>query len=171
MSKYDDLFDDTAPTDSVFVDKGVLDPLAEPAKIHAREAQERELATILNGVHEGDLPPTVSIYGLPGTGKTLTTRGVYREFAARHNAVAVEYVNLKEYRTLFSAANELRYILISTKKALRRAEIETSFPYNSATYPSSSANLSQRQGPSDRVRSQRVFHLSSCKIRSTTDRG
>ncbi|WP_222912779.1 AAA family ATPase [Natrinema sp. SYSU A 869] len=116
MSKYDDLFAETAPADSVFADKGALDPLAEPAEILARGAQERDLATILAGVHDGYLPPTVSIYGPPGTGKTLTTRRVCREFAARHDAVAVEYVNLKECRTLFSAANEILYALTSTKK-------------------------------------------------------
>ncbi len=103
MSKYDDLFAETAPTDSVFADKGALDPLAEPAEIHARNAQERELARILTGVDDGSHPPTVSVDGPPGTGKTLTTR---REFAARHDAVMVEYVTLTECRTLFSAANE-----------------------------------------------------------------
>lgn len=41
MSKYDDLFATTAPDDSPFVDRGVLDP----PEIHAREDQERELAT------------------------------------------------------------------------------------------------------------------------------
>ncbi|ELY54990.1 orc1/cdc6 family replication initiation protein [Natronococcus amylolyticus DSM 10524] len=107
MSKYDDLFEATAPDDSPFADKAALDPLADPPTIHARDDQERELATILNGVQEGYLPPTVSIYGPPGTGKTLTTRRVCREFAARHDRVAVEYVNLKECQTLFSAANEI----------------------------------------------------------------
>nr|WP_320443108.1 LUD domain-containing protein [Halosolutus halophilus] len=85
MSKYDDLFADTAPDESVVVDKRALDPLADPAEIYARESQEHELATILNGVHDGSLPPTVSIYGPPGTGKTLTTRRVCREFASRHD--------------------------------------------------------------------------------------
>ena len=107
MSKYDDLFDDTTPTDSVFADKGALDPLAKPDKIIARDEEERQLATILNGVHEGYLPTTVSIYGPPGTGKTTTTRRVCREFAKRNTQVAVEYINLKECRTLFSAANEI----------------------------------------------------------------
>ena len=116
MTKYDDLFDATAPDDSLFVDKGALDPLADPDEIHARESQERALATILNSVQEGYLPPTVSIYGPPGTGKTLTTRRVCREFAARHDQVAVEYVNLKECRTLFSAANEILYELTGAKK-------------------------------------------------------
>ncbi|AGB38800.1 Cdc6/Cdc18 family protein [Natronococcus occultus] len=116
MSKYDDLFAATAPDDSPFIDKGVLDPLADPPEIHARKDQERELARLLNGVHDGYLPPTVAIYGPPGTGKTLTTRRVAREFAARTDAVAVEYVNLKECRTLFSAANEILAELTGEKK-------------------------------------------------------
>ena len=102
MSKYDDLFAETTPEHSVFTDKGALDPLAAPTEIVARDTQERALARILNGVHEGYLPTTVSVYGPPGTGKTLTTRRLCAEFAARQESVAVEYVNLKECRTLFS---------------------------------------------------------------------
>ncbi|ADB60144.1 orc1/cdc6 family replication initiation protein [Haloterrigena turkmenica DSM 5511] len=116
MSKYDDLFAETAPANSVFANKRALDPLADPAEIAARDSQERALATLINGVHDGYLPPTVSIYGPPGTGKTLTTRRICREFAARHDDVAVEYVNLKECRTLFSAANEILFALTGAKK-------------------------------------------------------
>ena len=116
MTNYDKLFDDAAPDDTVFADKGALDPLAEPDEIVAREDQEHELATLLNGVHEGYLPTTVSIYGPPGTGKTLTTRRVCTEFAARTDAVAVEYINLKECRSLFSAANEIYFELTGEKK-------------------------------------------------------
>lgn len=115
MTDYDDLFDDTAPTDSVFADKGALDPLAEPAEIIAREDQEQHLARILNGIHEGYLPTTVSIYGPPGTGKTITTRRVCEAFAARTDDVAVEYVNLKECRTIFSAANEILFEVTGEK--------------------------------------------------------
>ena len=116
MNKYDDLFDDTALDDSVFTDKGALDPLSDPDEIVAREPQERELATLLNGVHEGYLPTTVSIYGPPGTGKTLSTRRLCTEFAARTDQLAVEYVNLKECRSLFSAANEIHFELTGAKK-------------------------------------------------------
>ncbi|MFC6905854.1 Cdc6/Cdc18 family protein [Halalkalicoccus tibetensis] len=116
MSKYDDLFDETAPDDSVFTDKGALDPLAEPDEIMARDEQERELATILNGIKEGYLPPTVSIYGPPGTGKTLTARRICQAFATRHEELAAEYVNLKECRTLFSAANEIHLELTGERK-------------------------------------------------------
>jgi orc1/cdc6 family replication initiation protein len=114
--KYDDLFAETAPDDSVFADKAALDPLAAPDEIVARDDQERKLAGVLNGVQSGYLPTTVSIYGPPGAGKTLTTRRVCREFAARHHDVAVEYVNLKECRTLFSTANEICFAVTGEKR-------------------------------------------------------
>lgn len=50
-------------------DKGALDPLAEPVEIHARDDEERELATVLNAVHDGYLLSTASIYGPLNTGK------------------------------------------------------------------------------------------------------
>ncbi|ADJ13930.1 Cdc6/Cdc18 family protein [Halalkalicoccus jeotgali] len=116
MNKYDDLFDETTPDDSVFADKGALDPLTEPKETIARDEQEHELATILNGIHEGYLPPTVSIHGPPGTGKTMTTRRVTQEFATRTEELAVEYVNLKDCRTVFSAANEIHLALTDEKR-------------------------------------------------------
>jgi cell division control protein 6 len=114
MTDYDDLFDAMAPDDSVFADKGVLDPLAEPDEVVARDAQEEQLACLLNGLHEGYLPASVSIYGPPGTGKILTTRRVCREFAVRTEMF--EYVNLKQCRTLFSAANEILLALTGEQK-------------------------------------------------------
>ena len=67
-------------------------------------------------MQEGYLPPTVSVYGPQEAGKTLTTRRVCREFAARTESVAAEYVNLKECRTLFSAATEILVALTGEKK-------------------------------------------------------
>lgn len=49
MSKYDDLFEDVAPTDNVFADNDALDPFKEPDEIVSREKQEEELARILAG--------------------------------------------------------------------------------------------------------------------------
>lgn len=116
MTRYDDLFDETAAASSVFADKKALDPLTPPEEPVARPTQERALATILQGVTEGYLPTTVSIYGPPGTGKTTITRRLCRAFAARTAPLAVEYVNLKECRTIFSAANEILYALTGEKK-------------------------------------------------------
>jgi hypothetical protein len=68
-------FDAAAPTDSVFTEKGALDPLAAPDDIRGRETQQAQLARLLGGVTEGYLPPTVAIHGSPGIGKTMTTDG------------------------------------------------------------------------------------------------
>lgn len=120
MSRYDDLFADLVENDSVFADKSELDPLAEPEEIIPRTEQERALATILTGVTEGYLPTTVSVYGPPGRGKTITTRRLWREFAERTTEFGVEYVNLKECRTVFSAANEILFVLGGEKRGVRR---------------------------------------------------
>lgn len=93
----------------MFANKSTLDPLVEPDEIVPRPDQERALATILTGVTEGYLPTAILVYGPLGAGKTLTTRRFCREFAARHAEFGVEYVNLKECRTVFSAANEILF--------------------------------------------------------------
>lgn len=115
MTDYEELFSETAPDQDIFADKSALDPLQEPERVVARDDQQRELAALLNGLKTGYLPATVSIYGPPGTGKTLTTRRLTTEFAARQNDLATEYVNLKECRTLFSAANEILFELADRK--------------------------------------------------------
>ncbi len=120
MSRYDDLFEDATVENSVFADKGALDPLAEPTDVVPRTKQEKKLAGLLTGVQEGHLPTTISVYGPPGTGKTLTTRRLCQEFAARTAEFEYEYVNLKECRTLFSAANEVLFELTGERvQALR----------------------------------------------------
>jgi len=53
MTDYDDLFDDVAAADSVFADKGALDPLADPDGVVARNDQEQALVNVRSGVHEG----------------------------------------------------------------------------------------------------------------------
>ena len=53
MTDYDELFDQTAPEESVFADKSAFDPLAEPEEIVAREDQQTRLARLLN-VDYGD---------------------------------------------------------------------------------------------------------------------
>lgn len=116
MTDYEALFAETAATDSLFTDKRALDPLEDPDEIVAQKPQQRELARLLNGVREGYLPTTVSIYGPPGTGKTITTRRVCQEFAERTDSFAFEYINLKECRSLFSAANEILLEVAGMKK-------------------------------------------------------
>ncbi|ELY55470.1 cell division control protein 6 [Natronococcus amylolyticus DSM 10524] len=53
MNKYDDLFDETAPDESLFTDKGALDPLTDAREIVARDDQERELQVVEDDVRWG----------------------------------------------------------------------------------------------------------------------
>jgi Cdc6-like AAA superfamily ATPase len=116
VTDYDDLFAETAPANSVFADKRALDPLVTPAEIRGRDTQQRELARVLGGVHEGYLPPTVAIHGPPGTGKTVTTRRVYQVFLTRTDGVAVESVTLEKCRSPFNAVAEIRMKLMGERR-------------------------------------------------------
>ena len=88
MSTYDDLFDVTAPDRNVFTEKAALDSLAPPAEIDTWRTGT-ELATILNDVHEGYLPTTLSIDGSPSSAKTLTNEPLNRMgTASRQRATA-----------------------------------------------------------------------------------
>ncbi len=105
----------------MFSDKRALDPLAESKEIVARDVQERELASILTGIHEGYLPTTVSIYGPPETGKTVTTRRICREFATRHDVVAVKYGTLTEWHCV--GAWPPRFSAATTCLVVRRSAV------------------------------------------------
>lgn len=48
---------------------------------------------------------TVSVYGPSEAGKTIMIRRLCQEFADRTDDVDVEYANLKERRTIFSATS------------------------------------------------------------------
>ncbi len=89
-----------------------------------------------------NLPPTVSVYGPPGTGKTLTTRRICRAFAAYHDDVAVEYVNLKECRTLFSAANEILFALTGDKRDAYEGLVGSLPPFGRPSRPDAPASRS-----------------------------
>jgi hypothetical protein len=62
VTRYDDLFDETAPNESVFGDKRALVPLTESEKAFAHDEQKRTLSRLLNGIYEGYLPTTLSVY-------------------------------------------------------------------------------------------------------------
>jgi cell division control protein 6 len=74
MSRYEDIFEETASKNSVFRDKSALDPLAEPPELIPRPEQEQRIATLLQVVQDNYIPTSVSVYGPPRTGKTVLTR-------------------------------------------------------------------------------------------------
>jgi archaeal cell division control protein 6 len=56
------------------------------------------------------------VYGPSEAGKTIMIRRLWREFADRTDDVDVEYVNLKERRTIFSATSGVLFALDGEKR-------------------------------------------------------
>lgn len=59
-----------------------------PDQVVACDAQEKQLAALLNGVHEDYLPTTVSMYVPPDMDKTLTTLRLGRRSPTKPGASA-----------------------------------------------------------------------------------
>lgn len=111
--KYDELFESSGG--SVFKDKSYLDPLKESEEIISREDQEEQIARFLRGIRHNFLPNSLCIHGPPGTGKTFTTKKICEEFSKRKDEFSYVYVNLKDCRTVFSAANQILLELTGEK--------------------------------------------------------
>jgi len=94
---------------SVFNDKRVLSLSYVPSTLVCRKKEEKSLAKILvQGINEGYLPPMIRVFGSTGTGKTVVVRSVLEKFSKyKGNVFRFFYVNLKNCRTVFSAANAI----------------------------------------------------------------
>ena len=92
---------------SVFRDKSLLSLSYVPSALVCRDEEEENLARILvGGVREGFLPPMIRVFGMPGSGKTVVVRSVLERFSQyKGDVFRFFYVNLKNCRTVFSAAN------------------------------------------------------------------
>jgi orc1/cdc6 family replication initiation protein len=95
---------------TVFQDKAVLSPTYLPPEWVGREDEERQLAQwVFQGVRDGSLPPMIRVYGGPGTGKTMVVQHVLDQYQTHRGDDAFQsvYVNVKQCRTVVSAANAL----------------------------------------------------------------
>jgi orc1/cdc6 family replication initiation protein len=110
---------DAGPTpdrDSVFADKALLDPARACGPTIGRETQARELANLLGDARTGYIPAFIELHGPPGTGKTTTVTEVAKAVTAKSDGLKTVFVNLKECRSLFSAANQILFELTGTKE-------------------------------------------------------
>ncbi len=67
---------------------------------------------LLADVGGGYLPPLVQVCGPPGTGKTSVVRPVATEATAQFADLEAVYVNLKECRSPFAAANQILFQVV-----------------------------------------------------------
>ncbi len=84
--------------------------------IVGREKQFRRLVDYLADLETGYLPPLIQGYGPPGTGKSTVVRMVASEATRQFPALRVVDVNLKECRSLFTAANQILFQVAGVKE-------------------------------------------------------
>lgn len=98
---------------SVFLNKSVLSLDYVPDELVYREKEEEFFARILSrGVRENFLPGMIRVYGGPGCGKTVVVRSVLEKFSRYKGRVfRFFYINLKQCRTIFSAANAILSVI------------------------------------------------------------
>ncbi len=105
--------------EGIFRDKTLLQINHKPSEIPHRDAQIKQVASILAPVLRGEKPSNLFLYGKTGTGKTLSIQYVSEELVKRFNKengfkLRIEYLNCKlkkiadtEYRILAELIKKL----------------------------------------------------------------
>ncbi|KON26946.1 hypothetical protein AC481_06190 [miscellaneous Crenarchaeota group archaeon SMTZ-80] len=93
---------------NLFKDKGALSLDRLSVEIIGRTEEAKRLDKILEGTSQGYLPKVISVFGPPGSGKTLVTRKLCKDYEIRSEGKFKSlYVNIGGNRTVFSVANKL----------------------------------------------------------------
>ncbi len=100
---------------SVFENKALLDSSMLSVPTVGRAEQFEQLVDLLSDAGRGYLPALIQVHGPPGVGKTTVVEQVAREAQAQFPDLRTLYVNLKECRSLFSAANQILFQLTDAK--------------------------------------------------------
>ncbi|MBI3638990.1 MAG: AAA family ATPase [Thaumarchaeota archaeon] len=86
---------------SIFAKKASLDSLSFPSKIIGRKDQAESLIRYLLDYKQGYVVPYVSVYGRSGSGKSVVIRFVCDNI----DGISFSFVNLRQAKTVFGAAN------------------------------------------------------------------
>ena len=97
MTELDKIFDSVGNR-SLFKDKQVMQSNYNPENIPHRDEQVEHIANILAPSLLGNKTSNLFIYGVTGTGKTLSIQHVANELSKRaigNNVLRIEYLNCK----------------------------------------------------------------------------
>ena len=104
----------------LFKNKGALNLDRLTVEVVGRKDEAERLSNILKGTEQGYLPKVISVFGPPGSGKTLVTRRVCGDYEKESGGIFKSiYVNLGEAKTVFSAANSILTAVGGTPKSSR----------------------------------------------------
>lgn len=118
MVKLDKIFD-SINKNSIFKDRFILQANYAPQTIHHRDKEIKQVASILAPCLKGNKTSNLFVYGVTGTGKTLSIQFVKEELLKRtknnkENNLKIEYLNCKlkkvadtEYRILAELIRKL----------------------------------------------------------------
>ena len=87
--------------EELFSDKSYFDSLIFPSKIIGREEEAQKVMKYLLSFKEGFVVPLISVYGRSGSGKSSVLRFICKNF----KEISFCFVNLREAKTIFGAAN------------------------------------------------------------------
>jgi cell division control protein 6 len=104
----------------LFKNKGALNLDRLTVEVVGRNEEAERLRNILKGTEQDYLPKVISVFGPPGSGKTLVTRRVCSDYEKESGGnFKFFYINLGEAKTVFSATNSILTAVGGTPKSSR----------------------------------------------------
>jgi cell division control protein 6 len=91
----------------IFKNEEILSPEYLPEQLPHRENQIKQIANNLLPASEGKRPQNTFIFGPPGSGKTATTKYVFRELEEYSERVETIYLNCWDFKTAHAILSEI----------------------------------------------------------------
>jgi cell division control protein 6 len=113
-SSFSGIFESLLDREPLFKNKEVLRHSYTPNELPHREAEVKQLASILASALRGETPSNILIYGKSGTGKTIVSKFICKELEETGKKLGVDisvvYLNCEvtdtQYRVLANLANQ-----------------------------------------------------------------
>ena len=147
-------FENFLKKESLFLEKKVLQNSFIPEKLPHREEQINQLAHILAPALKQERPSNVFIYGMTGTGKTVTVRYTTQELhkvaTGRNIPLEIIYINCKINRTADTEYRLIAELSISLGRMVPPTGLPTSRPRSRTRERTSSSSWTKSTTSSPR---------------------